>query len=138
MSTKIKPQLSKKSKYYISKNRYKELMYFCLQYPEWLDEMSDIGIQSHEHSEIKEQSYLSDTTANQAIKLTILSEKIKLVEQTALETDSYIYQFILIAVTEGYTYNELKTVRDIPCSRGYFYERYRRFFWLLSHKKHSL
>ena len=30
-----KPELSKKSKYWIPRHRYYELKHFCLQYPEW-------------------------------------------------------------------------------------------------------
>jgi len=35
MSTVIRPELSKSSKYWIDRHRYYELKHFCLQYPIW-------------------------------------------------------------------------------------------------------
>lgn len=35
MSTAIRPELSKSSKYWIDRHRYYELKHFCLQYPIW-------------------------------------------------------------------------------------------------------
>ena len=35
MGTRIRPELSEKNKYWISKHRYYELKHFCLQYPLW-------------------------------------------------------------------------------------------------------
>lgn len=35
MGTTIRPEISKKNRYWIDKHRYYELKYFCLQYPTW-------------------------------------------------------------------------------------------------------
>lgn len=35
MGTVIRPEVSAKIKYWLSKHRYYELKHFCLQYPEW-------------------------------------------------------------------------------------------------------
>lgn len=35
MGTVIRPEVSAKNKYWLSKHRYYELKHFCLQYPEW-------------------------------------------------------------------------------------------------------
>ena len=35
MSTDIRPEVSVKNKYWISRHRYYELKHFCLQYGEW-------------------------------------------------------------------------------------------------------
>lgn len=35
MAGNLRPELSKKNKYWIDKNRFYELKYFCLQYPLW-------------------------------------------------------------------------------------------------------
>ena len=42
MATVIRAELSKNNKYWISKHRYYELKHFCLQYPEWQKEYSNI------------------------------------------------------------------------------------------------
>lgn len=58
--------------------------------------------------------------------------KMQLVEETAICTDRELYSYILAAVTEGRSYTYLRGVKGIPCGKDYFYERYRKFFWLLS------
>jgi len=75
---------------------------------------------------------LSDTTAKSAIRRTYYADKIKLVEETAKEADPYLYEYILKAVTEGLSYTYLRTIMEMPCGRDMFYDRYRRFFWLLN------
>ena len=35
MGTVIRPEITKKNKYWIEKHRYYELKHFCLQYPIW-------------------------------------------------------------------------------------------------------
>ena len=74
----------------------------------------------------------SDPTAKRAMLKAHYSERIKLVEQAAMEADKYLHDYILKAVTEGRSYTYLKTMLDIPCSKDTYYERYRRFFWILN------
>jgi hypothetical protein len=72
-----------------------------------------------------------DPTAKRAIAKAHYMEKIKLIEKIAMEADVYLYKYILKAVTEGYSYTYLKTKLGIPCGRDMYYDRYRKFFWLL-------
>jgi hypothetical protein len=74
----------------------------------------------------------SDPTASFAMRRTYYAERIHLIEKTAMEADKYLYSYILRAVTEGLSYTYLKTRLDMPCGRDMYYDRYRRFFWLLS------
>jgi hypothetical protein len=74
----------------------------------------------------------SDLTAKYATLRAQYAEKIALVEDTALEADPVLYKYILKAVTEGLSYPYLKTNMNIPCGKDMYYDRYRRFFWLLS------
>ena len=55
-----------------------------------------------------------------------------MVERAAQEADSELAAYILEAVTEGHSYENLKTRLNIPCSKDVYYDRYRKFFWLLS------
>ena len=55
-------------------------------------------------------------------------DRINLIEQTAHEADSYLYEYIIKGVTEGKSYTYLKTVMGIPCGRDMYYDRYRKFF----------
>lgn len=135
MATVIRPEISIKNKYWIDKHRHYELKHFCLQYPIWkktyaaLDELS---IATSRNDIVSYSSIApSDTTAKCAIRKAHYSERIQLVEKAALEADEDLWVYILKAVTEGYSYTYLKTKLNIPCGKDLYYDRYRRFFWLL-------
>lgn len=135
MATAIRPEISTKSKYYIDKHRHYELKHFCLQYPIWkrtYAALLDLSITSSYMTGMPSGGGLSDTTAKSAIRRTYYADKIKLVEETAKKADPYLYEYILKAVTEGLSYTYLRTILEIPCGRDMFYDRYRKFFWLLS------
>lgn len=54
----------------------------------------------------------------------------EMVEQAAIGADPDIYSYILRCVTSGISYDKM-VASGIPCSRDYFYDRYRKFFWIL-------
>lgn len=138
MSTIIRPEISKKNKYWIDKHRHYELKHFCLQYPTWKREIIDIYNSSRPLSIVGKVSPTNqpiDPTANLALTKMLYSERIDLIEKVARETDGYLYKYILKAVTEGLSYIHLKTRLGMPCSRSTYYDRYRRFFWLLSQER---
>ena len=127
--------ISEKNKYWIDKHRHYELKHFCLQYPYWrkrYSEYCDIGPNLSKFEQIYSGSMTSDTTANWAMKRVYYSERIHLVEKAALEADKNLYRYILRAVTEGLSYTYLKNVLEIPCGKDLYYDRYRKFFWLLN------
>lgn len=58
-----------------------------------------------------------------------------MIEESAKQADHQLYKYILKAVTEeGITYKYLKTVMNIPAGRNYFYEKRRKFYYILSKK----
>lgn len=135
MATTVRAELSTNNKYWIDKHRYYELKHFCLQYPVWKKEYAaytDIGPNLSSFEQIYSDNMPSDSTANWALKRAYYYEKIKLIEKIAEETDYILYKYILKAVTEGLSFTYLKTKLNIPCGRDMYYDRYRRFFWLLS------
>lgn len=138
MATVIRPKISEKNKYYIDKHRYYELKHFCLQYREWkkayiLCNESIIfasGVDVGQNENIT-----SDITAKYVSKRAHYGDRIKLIENAAREADEFLYSYILKAVTEGLSYTYLKNKLEIPCGRDMYYDRYRRFFWLLSESR---
>lgn len=135
MATTIRPEISEQNKYYIDKHRHYELKHFCLQYPYWKKQYAaytDIGPNLSSFERIYSNSLPSDSTANWAIKRAYYLEKIELIERAAEETDYILYKYILKAVTEGLSYTYLRNILQIPCSRDLYYEKYRRFFWILN------
>ena len=127
MST-IRNQISTKSPYYISKHRFLELKHFCLQYPEWKTEINKINWFG---SPGDGRSYdVSKPVERLVIRRDKLLNYMRMVEQAAIEADGDIFEWILKGVTIGQSYSDLRTA-GIPCSKDYYYERYRRFFWHL-------
>ena len=135
MATMIRAAISEKNKYYIDKHRHYELKHFCLQYPSWKKAYADFDDTSISLSTIENvptSNMPGDPTAKRAMMKAHYSEKINLIERIAMEADRYLYEYILKAVTENLSYTYLKSKLDIPCGKDMYYDRYRKFFWLLS------
>ena len=138
MATVIRPEISRDNKYWISKHRYYELKHFCLQYPNWKKivlEVYNSNVSSSIVERIPSINRPSDPTGNLAILNLYYLERIKLIEKIAAETDKQLSYYILKGVTEGLSYTYLKTRLEMPCGRDMYYDRYRRFFWLLSQER---
>ena len=138
MATTIRPEISKKNRYWISRPRYHELKHFCLQYPGWrkaYSELVEYGVAVSNISNEFKSEEISDPTAKIAIMKIHCMERMEMIESSAIESDKYLYKYIIKAVTEGRSYVYLKSKLDIPCSRDMFYDRYRKFFWILSQKR---
>lgn len=135
MATIIRPAISQKNRYWIDKHRHYELKHFCLQYPSWKQEYAIYdhpSISSSMADRMPSSNLPGDPTTNWVMRKAYYQERIKLVEDTVRQADRYLYDYILKAVTEELSYNYLKTKMGIPCGRDMYYDRYRRFFWLLS------
>lgn len=131
MGTNIRTTLSRKNPYYISKHRRLELVHFCLQYPEWKEYLASIKL-------CGDQDEWSDPTGETAIKRVLYSRNIDMVERCVRLAGPDIYEWLLRAVIYGESYVLLSTKYGIPCSRDYFYDRYHKFWFLLSQEKHLL
>ena len=114
------------------------MKYFCLQYPGWrkaYSELVEYGVAVSNISNEFRTTDISDPTAKLAILKMNCMDRIEMVEKAAMDADKYLYKYIIKAVTEGHSYVYLKSKLDIPCSRETYYDRYRKFFWLLSHRR---
>lgn len=136
MSTVIRNTISKKNKYYIEKHRYLELKHFCLQYPKWKEEYHKLEypIKSMRMDICKENT-ISDQTGDIAVRKSKLFYQMKIIEQAAINADPELASYILFAVTTGKSFEYLETMQEIPCCRQTYYDRYRRFFWLLDKER---
>ena len=134
MSTKLRPELSDKNKYWIDKHRFYELKHFCLQYPTWKKALRTVeGLKGRSmDGVIVQTSGHSDDTAHQAIVRAYYSDRVNMIEDAALKADSELANYILKGVTEGISFDHLNARLEIPCSRD---DRYRRFFWILSQSR---
>ena len=135
MATKIRANISLRNKYHIDKHRHYELKHFCLQYPDWKKayaEFDDPSVPLSMIDRVSTSNLPGDPTAKRAMMKAYYSEKINLIEKAAMEADRYLCGYILKAVTEELSYTYLKSKMDIPCGKDMYYDRYRRFFWILN------
>ena len=126
---------SYRGKYQLSKAQYLSAKYYAPRYNEYVDEYHALEDSSKGIAYDKDRVSGSQTDPTELLgmKRAELSQKIKIIEQTAIEADPDLYQYILKAVTnEGITFKALKSLMEIPCEADMFYDRRRRYYWLLS------
>lgn len=135
MGTTIRPELSKKNPYWIEKHRYYELKHFCLQYPIWRQAYNSLGGLSSRQSDLamcSSKYNMSNPTERIAMIRSFYSDRMGMIEKTAKDADSELSEYIVIGVTENMSYDLLRVNYNIPCCKDIYYDRYRRFFWLLN------
>lgn len=138
MSTKVRSEISTKNKYWIAKHRYYELKHYCLQYPAWKSAYASLNgfdVKAATANNFHRSNIPGDPTGKIAVMKAYYKEKIELLENVAKEADPCLHKYILKAVTEELSYNYLRSKLDIPCGRDMYYDRYRKFFWLLSKER---
>jgi len=116
-----------------SNYKYRELKYFCLQYPEKKSQIShlrNLSATNYSSGAAKTNQVTSPTEAK-ALEILELQKDIELIEQSAIEADSGIYQYIIKNVTENIPFRYL----PVPCGKDYFYQARRKFFYILSQKR---
>ena len=122
----------KLSDYNISRAKYNELKYFCIQYVEKKQKLeSTYGLRATVNDGMPKGNLSGDTTAQEAIRNVMLQEDLRLIEETAKKAAPSIHKWILKNVTEGTPYEWM----DVPIGRRQFYEYRRYFFYLLAQKR---
>lgn len=121
----------------LSKHRYYELLHWCLQYPEWKKRLQAMSFTPEAKIDASENSkwIANRRTEDLAAIIAELSTNIDLVDRVCREASEELYPWLHLAVTKGVGFQELKMVKKIPCERDMFYDRRRRFFWLLDKEK---
>ena len=77
----------------------------------------------------------ADPTADLVARREKILNKMRPVEEAAMEADGDLWKYILLGVTnEDVTYNSLRVLKGIPCGKNAYYEMRRRFYWILAHK----
>jgi hypothetical protein len=126
MGTVIRPETSKKNKYWIDRHRYHELKHFCLQYPLWKKAYSELQTECIKSSSLikpSDNNCVSDPTAEQVERMSFYSDRMDMLERAAQETDAVLWRHILTAVTEGLSYDAVKARLEIPCCKDVYLEQ---------------
>ena len=132
MPVEIRKRDMKLSDHNISRDKYNELKYFCLQYWQNKQEIDrNYGIDGFSQDGMPRGTSSSNPTEKKALRIAQLKRDTELIEQTAMEADAEIYSWILKNVTSGVPYEYM----DVPMGRRKFYEARRYFFFLLAQKR---
>lgn len=122
----------KLSDYNISRAKYNELKYFCMQYGEKKQKLyGAYGFSPMVNDGMPKGNLSGNPTEHQAIQNVMIQEDIKLIDETAKKASPELCKWILKNVTEGVPYEWL----DVPVGRRQFYEYRRYFFYLLAQKR---
>ena len=106
-------------------NRYRELKYFCLQYPEKVKKIMGMSyLTGRIYDGMPKGGGSSDSTADIAIEIGILKDDTTLIVQTAQQVGKCFYQELMDNVTKGVPWEYL----DMPMSRRSFYRMKDDFF----------
>ena len=136
MSTTIRPEVSKRNKYWISKHRYYELKHFCMQVPEWKKELAALDGYKSESKPIDISKTGTDESSVEkiALKRDEIRKRLRMISDAVIQTDpiGHIGSFVLKGVTNNLPYEKLNARMSLPCSRDEYYEYYRKFFYILS------
>lgn len=122
-------------RYKLSKFEYGYAKWFSLKYPEWLDEYNTLK------DSVKAVNYdqeghgsgkVNDSTGELAAKRAEIRRKMLLIEHAAFDAGGEIGEYILKSVIyEDVTFEDMKA-QGLPCERTMFYERRRKYYYLLS------
>lgn len=117
--------------YGISKNRYKELKAFCMQYNEKKNKIQ-YGMNSSVRDGMPRGSRSTNSPVEQqAIENTMYLRDIRMIEEAAVKTNPVIWKYILKSVTEDLSYEFVmydKEQGKIPVGKTEFYA-YRKLFY---------
>ena len=93
--------------------------------------MSDFTKISHLKNN-SQTNKITDYTADVVEKRLYYRERMDMVIKAANDADTDLADYILKAVAHGLSYEALRLQLNMPCSRDVYYDRYRKFFYLLS------
>ena len=121
----------------ISQDRYRELLHFCRQYPEWKTEANSLlGIRAIKADGLPHGNGKSDPVAVAAEKRERLIEKIKIVDDCALAIDGGMwYASIIQNVCIGKAYEQMDRALMPTSDRNAYFKKRREFFDLLNKRK---
>ena len=107
--------------YELSRNRYKELKHFCLQYNDMKEEIEKLRAKAYDDA--------PDPTGETAAKISDIEKAMKLIETTAFNVGNFPGEKILKIVTEDLCVGHV-------CSDKVSAEHFiRKFYWMLSKTK---
>lgn len=128
--------LSEKNEFYLPKEEFLTVLHFAQQYPNWERELRTEPDTSKAITYDEERVQTSggyDACSEAAMRRYALAKKKQLVEDTVREVAPEIYEYLLLGVAYGVPFWELQE-KGIPCEKTMYYERRKKFYYLLAKK----
>lgn len=119
--------------YGISKFAYRELCNFCLQYEDKKAKVAELRnpYNSPQITGLPHGNEVGNPTESAAEKAAVMSHDIDLIETAVRAAAPDIYSTLLKNVTQGIQYDYM----EVPAGRRQFYEKRRKFFYILAQKR---
>lgn len=122
-------------KWDVTKHAFYQAYHFAMRYNEFKDvlkyKISTVG--SPNTDGMPKGGEPGNATQDLAITRQQAERNCRLIERTAAIAGGEIYTYLLKAVTEeGISYQYLKRIMNIPCGKNLYYDRRRKFYYLLS------
>jgi rhodanese-related sulfurtransferase len=131
-------KMSYDGKYKLSRHQFNTAKWYALGFNEWLDEYNrlkdSVSAISYENGDMPHAvNKTSNPTEELAERRAELRAKMDKIVACCNVAGGDLSEYLLKAVTnENVTYHTLKALMDIPCSANTFYDRRRKFYWLLA------
>lgn len=122
-------------KWDVTKHAFYQAYHFAMRYQEFKDilkyKTSTVG--SPKTDGMPKGGEPGNATQDLAITRQQAEQNCRLIERTAAIAGGEIYTYLLKSVTEeGVSYEYLKRIMNIPCGKKLYYDRRRKFYYLLS------
>ena len=102
MGTNIRPEISERNPYWISKHRYYELKHFCLQYNGWASAYKALdGKMARPLLDGRASGGAGDPTEKCAERRVYYADRMAMVRQAASDATADFHEQLLLAVTEA-------------------------------------
>lgn len=124
----------RKTKYWLHPKKYKLVVYWCRCYPVWVKELETLPDTSKAVTYDSDKVQTSggyDATAELAIRRNELAKKVWTVNDVAKQVAPDLWTWIIKGTTEDCTADQL-IQQGMPCSRNHYYQKRRKFYYLLS------
>lgn len=131
----MRPELSIKNEFRIEKHRYYELKHFCLQYPIWkkaYNSLNGLSRKTDNSNIFRHSNNVSNPTERIGVAMANYSKKMNMITETAEKVDKIMAPYLVRGVTQGESYDAMRTRIGVPCCRDTYYELYRQFFYELN------
>lgn len=131
-------KMSYEGKYKLSRSEYNAAKWYAYRFNEWLDEYNSlkdsVSAISYENADMPHAvNKTSNPTETLAERRAVLREKMDRITRICQTAGGDLSDYLFKAVVnENVTYSTLKALMDIPCSANTFYDRRRKFYWLLA------